>query len=53
MDFGDVFRMVGQFFIYYCGTPVTIFDTTFTVGTLFLWCAIATVLIAFIRGLAS
>lgn len=53
MDFGEVFRMVGQFFIYYCSITVTIFGQSFTVGTIFIWCAIALLLINFIRGLVS
>lgn len=53
MDFGDVFRIVGGFFVDYCGIPITIFGNTFTVGTLFLWSAVAVLLIAFVRGLAS
>lgn len=53
MDFGEVFRIVGQFFINYCNITVTMFGVSFSIGTLFLWCAVAVILIAFIRGLAS
>lgn len=53
MDFGDVFRIVGRFFIDYCNIAITVFGYTFTVGSLFIWCAVALVLVAFVRGLAS
>lgn len=53
MDFGEVFRIVGQFFINYCGITISVFGISFTVGSLFLWCAVAIVLVTFIRGLAG
>lgn len=53
MDFGSVFRIIGRFFIDYCSIPVTLFGSSFTVGSLFLWCAVAVVLIMFFRGLIS
>lgn len=53
MDFGTVFRMVGQFFIDYCSINVSFFGLDFTVGTLFVWCAIATIMITFFRGISS
>lgn len=53
MDFGKVFELVGRFFIDYCGTPVTLFGFKFTVGTLFLWCGLAVLIIGWIKGVSS
>lgn len=53
MDFGSVFRIVGRFFLDFCSVDVTLFGITFTVGALFLWCAVALILIKFVRGLMS
>lgn len=53
MDFGNVFRIVGQFFIDYCSITVSMFGVSFTVGALFMWCALALILIGFVKGLMS
>lgn len=53
MDFGDAFRIVGQFFIDYCGITVSLFGVRFTVGALFVWSALAVLIIGWIRSVAS
>lgn len=53
MDFGEVFRIVGQFFINYCGITVSVFGISFTIGSLFIWCAVALILVVFIRGIVG
>lgn len=53
MDFADVFKEVAVFFIHMCSVHVTFGGISFTVGALFLWCAIAVVLVGFIRGMKS
>lgn len=53
MDFGEIFRMVGQFFINYCNITVSFFGVRFTVGALLLWCALAVLIINFLRSMSS
>lgn len=53
MDFAVVFKEVAEYFILLCNIKVTLFGVSFTVGAWFLWCALAIVLIGFVRGLAS
>lgn len=53
MDFGDVFGLVGRFFIDYCNISITLFDVRFTIGSLFLWSALAVLIIGWIRSIRS
>lgn len=53
MDFGSVFRVVGKFFIDYCSINVSLFGIDFTVGGMLVWCAVATIMIMFFKGVSS
>lgn len=52
MDLITVLKPVFDFFVKFCGVTLTLGGYTFTVGTVFIWCFIASILIGFVRGLA-
>lgn len=53
MDILNVLQPVWDFFVTYCSTVISIGGYSFTVGALFVWCILASILIGFFRGLAS
>lgn len=53
MDLITVLKPFFDFFVRFCGTTVSLGGYSFTVGTVFLWCIIATILIVFLKGLAN
>lgn len=53
MDLMKLFNPLIDFFVELCAVEITMGGVKFTVGALWIWCAIASVIIAFIRGLAS
>lgn len=48
-----LFREVGAFFIRMCNVTVQFGEYSFTVGTLYMWCGIALILIYILRGISS
>lgn len=53
MDLIKLFEMLVDFFLKLCEVSFTLGGFKITVGALFIWCAIATVVIGFIRGLTN
>lgn len=49
----DVLRPFFDFFVEYCNIEIDLGVGSFTVGALFLWCALALVVIGFLKGLAK
>ena len=48
-----LFREVGQLFIRMCNVTIELGEHSFTVGTLYVWCGVAAILIYILRGLAD
>lgn len=53
MDFALVMREVGEFFLKYCSTEIVFNGYRFTVGSLYLFCAIAVLLVWFLKGMSE
>lgn len=53
MDLMKLFNPLIDFFMEMCAVEITMGGVEFTLGALWIWCAIACVLIGFIRGLAN
>lgn len=53
MDVLNVLKPFFAFFENYCRIRLTFGGASFTIGSLFLWCILATILITFLRGLAN
>lgn len=53
MDFAVVMRELGRFFMHYCSIEIVFNGYRFTVGSLFLFCAIAVLLIWFVKGMGK
>lgn len=53
MDFLDVFKEVAKLFIYYWSIRLPIKGYNITVGNVFIFCGIAGIIIALVRGLAE
>lgn len=53
MDFANVFKEVADFFMVLCAIRISFGGYEFTVGAVFLFCALVPFLIGFVRGLAS
>lgn len=52
MDLVKVLQPFFKFFETYCNIQVTLAGVSFSVGSIFVWCILATVLIVFLKGLA-
>ena len=50
MDFALVMQELGEFFLKYCSTEVVFNGYRFTVGSVYLFCAFAVVVIWFLKG---
>lgn len=53
MDFALVMQKLGEFFLKYCSTEIVFNGYCFTVGSVYLFCAIAVLLIWFVKGLGE
>lgn len=53
MDFALVMQELGEFFLEYCSTEVVFNGYRFTVGSVYLFCAIAVVFIWFVKGMGE
>lgn len=53
MDLIIVLKPFFDFFVTFCGTQITLGGFSFSVGALFIWCFLATILIGFMKGLAK
>lgn len=53
MDLITVLKPFFDFFVRFCNVSITLGGYSFSVGALFMWCIIATILIGFVKGLAS
>lgn len=53
MDLVAVMAPFWSFFEHFLGVSITLGGFTFTVGAFFIWCILATILIVFVKGLAS
>ena len=53
MDLIVVFEAVGAYFKYLCSIKLVVAGYSFTVGALFMWCGIASILIWFIKELQN
>lgn len=53
MDFAIVLQKVIDFWIYMLGKEFTFAGYTTTVGAVVIWCALATLVIGIVKGLAS
>lgn len=51
MDYAVVFKEVADFFIQYCSVKVVFAGHSFSVGSLYLFGAIAVILIWFLKGM--
>lgn len=52
MDFALVMRELVEFFVEYCSTEIVFNGYRFTVGSLYVFCAFALVIIAFLKGMS-
>lgn len=52
MDFALVMRELGDFFVRYCSIEVVFNGLRFTVGSVYLFCAFALVIIYFLKGMS-
>lgn len=52
MDLLDVLQPFFDYIARFCAVTLTFGGFTFSVGALFLWCALATIVIGFLKGLA-
>ena len=50
MDFADIFKIVVSFFIKVCNVHCTFAGIDFTVGSVFVWCILASIFIGILRG---
>lgn len=53
MDLLDLYKMIGSCFIKLCNVHFTVGGLDFTVGSVFLFCLVASLIIWFLRGLAD
>lgn len=53
MDLVNVLQPFFDFFVEFCNVTLTLGGVSFSVGTVFVWCIFATVLIGLLKGLAS
>lgn len=53
MDFALVMKELGVFFMDYCSTELVFNGYRFTVGSVYLFCAFALVIIAFLKGMSK
>lgn len=53
MDFALVMRELGDFFVEYCSIEVVFNGYRFTVGSFYIFCAIALLLVWFLRGMGE
>lgn len=53
MDLVSVLKPFFDFFVTFCNVSITLGGFSFSVGALFMWCFLGSILIGFIRGLAS
>lgn len=53
MDIVEVFEPLWSFFVKFCNVQMTLGGYTFSVGALFVWCVLASILICFVKGLAK